>query len=1409
MPRNIRTNFLTDKSTFGSSTMPIGSIVPIFKADDDKITDNGIVTSLGSIVGGAGAGTGYVTNLGTVTGFPTTPITATISSTNLSLGNVINLANHPFIEGDKLTVVESDQAPNKAKLGASIASFVITDPGSGYTSAPIVSVVDTGSGPASPGEFSATIDVATGQVTGITVTDGGVGYQLPTVTLSGGGGSGAQASVNLASGGEGGVQFEKGFVFYVDYINANSFRLTRSNGDIAAGKFYNITSIGSTGTFELASASGFGLTVGVAANLDGSVNFATIKKPGYGYTDGDVVYILQPGSSGTARMEIVATSSTTADDPALQYPGFLYCDGSTYEADEFPLLYEVIKNQYGGTGGTYDVEDFGSSSAVTFSVPDYKTKKLVGAGGGVTGGGSPVSGNVISTVGATGGQWYFSKQQQTTLYDIGNIVISGYTNVTEFVGGSLTGEVTLVIGPLQDKPLSAVPEHDHAILTSTAPEAGAFEGSGFFVDDHLASFKSTTGQVSYFLPSGGAPLFHQHGIVDSVITDPSTATYGNVSGIGEKVTKIITATSIIGSTSGGQATTTFNIANHGLFTGNMIRVQSNDQTTQAVFVDGDQNLSFATNTVWWVIKIDDNNFQLARSKYDARNSNALTASTNGSAGQDIILEMGYRIAGNLPADTTTIIQTPNDQVWDIDNTYTIGGKTITLPGGSTTTAVKVAERGTEGTTNVPAPTSEQLPIAGVSGFLSGAGGGGGTTDTNGGSGGNSYYQFNYGGNTIRIIAEGGDGGNSGNGDNAGGSANNASIQIVGGSSTNITSTGTYTVGGLDIEIGLYYAGNPGGNGGATTSGAGGVSSYFGGAGGDGVATLYTGTNSVSETFSTPSSSYDSYNIPNTWPLDSLTGTVRGGGGGSGGTGDGGASWHAGNGGPGKEVVALINQGNSGTLRVYVGGGGNAGSGKSPGSGGVGFAEGGNGGNGSGGGGGGGGGGASSIGTASAQIIGAGGGGGGGAAGSGTQTADMNAGGNPVNDGAQELAALFSGTGSTGNNSVCSGGGGGGGGGGVGSGSGIGGGGGGGNGSNARRSGYGASRGQSSIKSSGTGPTASLVSEGDAGNAGTVAVGQQNAGGNGSVVITAVENTTYYGEGGGGGASGTAVFWEIADLTNINAGSLVVGGGGNSGGEDGGGNVNYLVTEQDPGSTGTSVTSGLFDLASVSVDYVQSGTGTGADGGFVSNDTQKYLRFFGNEATRWARTIAINASSSNGVGAEILSAKFRTIRGNGSNGGEQPNEPLELFGSNDGANSFQKLGTISTASGSTVWQIEEVQIPTSFRVSNLILEVRQERSSAGNPNNDNYGIDYVAFTYEETETQIVTYPSGQVDLGVEFITERIEPQGDPINSAGIDVNEGTFTLSSAVKLNVDFALQPEIDIPLLTRYHLVKYMIRAF
>ena len=316
------------------------------------------------------------------------------------------------------------------------------------------------------------------------------------------------------------------------------------------------------------------------------------------------------------------------------------------------------------------------------------------------------------------------------------------------------------------------------------------------------------------------------------------------------------------------------------------------------------------------------------------------------------------------------------------------------------------------------------------------------------------------------------------------------------------------------------------------------------------------------------------------------------------------------------------------------------------------------------------------------------------------------------------------------------------------------------------------------------------------------------GGNGQVRFIATQNQTFYGPGGGGGGSGNHMNFEF-DATNMNAGTMVVGSGGNNSGEGGYGKVAYKVETTIPGGTGTSSTSGLFDSASPSVDYFESGTGSGVNGGFASSDSEKYLRFVGNEAIRFARTVNINASPTNSKGAEILSVKFKVICGNNSNGGETPNEPLELFGSSDNATSFTKIGTISSASGPSDWTFVEIPLATTFRVSNLILEIRQERSGAGNPDNDNFGIEYVSFEHDEVEQTITTYPSGKTDLGIEFVTERIEPAGDPINSAGFDVNEGTFTLSSAVKLNVSSALQPNIDIPLLTRYHLVKYMIRAY
>ena len=227
------------------------------------------------------------------------------------------------------------------------------------------------------------------------------------------------------------------------------------------------------------------------------------------------------------------------------------------------------------------------------------------------------------------------------------------------------------------------------------------------------------------------------------------------------------------------------------------------------------------------------------------------------------------------------------------------------------------------------------------------------------------------------------------------------------------------------------------------------------------------------------------------------------------------------------------------------------------------------------------------------------------------------------------------------------------------------------------------------------------------------------------------------------------------------------------------------------------------------DSVNSGTGSGSTGGFTSPDAQKYLRFKGDPQIRWARSILINASAGNSAGTATEKLEFEVIRGNGSNGGETPTAPLELYGSNDGGGSYTQLGTISTSGGATTWETVQITLPTLYRVSNLLIELRQSRSSSGNADNDNYGVAKITQIHEEGEVTTYTTQSGRLDLGIESIQEVIAPQGDPINSAGITVNDGKFTLSSAVKLDVTPSLQPEVDIPLVTRYHLVKYLIRAY
>lgn len=81
-----------------------------------------------------------------------------------------------------------------AERPSGVSAITVSNGGSGYTSAPTVTLTGDGSG------AEATATVLEGVVTAVTVTKGGYGYtSAPTVAFSGGGGTGAVATASIAS----------------------------------------------------------------------------------------------------------------------------------------------------------------------------------------------------------------------------------------------------------------------------------------------------------------------------------------------------------------------------------------------------------------------------------------------------------------------------------------------------------------------------------------------------------------------------------------------------------------------------------------------------------------------------------------------------------------------------------------------------------------------------------------------------------------------------------------------------------------------------------------------------------------------------------------------------------------------------------------------------------------------------------------------------------------------------------------------------------------------------------------------------------------------------------------------------------------------------------------------------------
>lgn len=178
-----------------------------------------------------------------------------------------------------------------------------------------------------------------------------------------------------------------------------------------------------------------------------------------------------------------------------RYPGFRECDGASLSAEDYPDLFEVIGNRYGGSAAK-SVNGNTTTYSGSFQLPNIRNRRLFGTGN-IDGnqGGSPLAptrkgpGGVgtgsANTVGSVGGDWFIDKvdaggnlpleQVEGTgntgtsgqFYALGNIETTGYDGVkSNVISFNVAGNISATCGPLIET-IVETPGHIHQVLSGT------------------------------------------------------------------------------------------------------------------------------------------------------------------------------------------------------------------------------------------------------------------------------------------------------------------------------------------------------------------------------------------------------------------------------------------------------------------------------------------------------------------------------------------------------------------------------------------------------------------------------------------------------------------------------------------------------------------------------------------------------------------------------------------------------------------------------------------------------------------------------------------------------------------------------------------------------------------------------
>ena len=327
-----------------------------------------------------------------------------------------NWANSPFTLPDATVTISSpsettDCAATPAECatamatvgaGGAVTDITITNPGSGYTVAPTVTIADT-AGSNMSADATATITTS-GSVTAVTVSDGGAGYTAPTVAFSGGGGLATPVNVGnplitrtyatdyaTSPGTLAQVLVvvpttmpASGQVQSIEYFNQAT---TGSSPNTSAGNLFHayvLQATGNTNEYTVAWDSGE-LTVPVT--LDPSGEVISIPVPNIPVTTGDTIAFYGEGipldvgggadtlSTPATVLPVTGTNITVGD---ATYP--IYSQNRTYsfaatvlDTTAGPPLADATATAYGGVDA---VELLTAGTAYTnptvdFDQPDY------------------------------------------------------------------------------------------------------------------------------------------------------------------------------------------------------------------------------------------------------------------------------------------------------------------------------------------------------------------------------------------------------------------------------------------------------------------------------------------------------------------------------------------------------------------------------------------------------------------------------------------------------------------------------------------------------------------------------------------------------------------------------------------------------------------------------------------------------------------------------------------------------------------------------------------------------------------------------------------------------------------------------------------------------------------------------